>query len=108
MRSSPTPEISTADANDLIVRAYKAGYHARDAEVAALHRECSRLWLAAFGDRERREYLLDRLDRAAELADRDDVDDVLDETWRIYCESLIKVREPVQLNPTTEHFKEVA
>lgn len=64
-------------------------------EVRAAKLEADRLWLRCFGDADRREYLLGRLDRAAALANRPDVDDVLDEAWRIYCASLSDVRAEV-------------
>lgn len=71
-------------------------------EVHAAQLDADRLWLIAFGEKERRDYLLDRLDAAAELANRPDVDDVLDEAWRIYLTNLDNIREPVRLD-TTEH-----
>lgn len=71
-------------------------------EVRAAQIDADRLWLIAFGEKDRREYLLERLDAAAELANRPDVDDVLDETWRIYLTNLENIREPVRL-ATTEH-----
>lgn len=67
----------------------------RDKELHAAKLDADRLWLISFGDKDRTEYLLSRLDRAAELADRPDVDDVLDEAWRIYCASLDNVRSAV-------------
>ncbi|MBG9887050.1 hypothetical protein ABE10_11025 [Bacillus toyonensis] len=89
--------------------AYESGRRSRDDEIRALRVERDRYWLLAFGEKERRQFLLDRLDRAAELADRPDVDDVLDEAWQIYLASLDNLREPVRLPaPTTEDRKEVA
>ena len=67
----------------------------REGEVRVAKLEADRLWLRCFGDADRRDYLLDRLDRAAALANRPDVDDILDEAWRIYCESLSDVRSEV-------------
>lgn len=78
------------------------GRQQRAGEVQAAKLEADRLWLLAFGDDDRKQYLLDRLDQAADLSNRPDVDDVLDETWRIFLASLDTIREPVRLN-TTEH-----
>lgn len=69
----------------------------REPEVRAAKLEADRLWLISFGEKERKAYLLDRLDRAAELANRPDVDDVLDEAWRLYCASLGDVRAAVSV-----------
>lgn len=71
------------------------GRQQMEPEVRAAKLEADRLWLRCFGEAERRDYLLDRLDRAASLANRPDVDDVLDEAWRIYCASLNDVRSEV-------------
>lgn len=71
------------------------GRQQREPELRAAKLESDRLWLQCFGNAERREYLLSRLDRAAQLANRPDVDDVLDEAWRIYCDSLNNVRSEV-------------
>lgn len=71
-------------------------------EVRAAQLDADRLWLVAFGEKDRRDYLLERLDSAAELANRPDVDDVLDEAWRIYLTNLDNIREPVRL-ATTEY-----
>lgn len=71
------------------------GRHQMQPEVRAAKLEADRLWLRCFGEADRREYLLGRLDQAAALANRPDVDDVLDETWRVYCESLGDVRSEV-------------
>ncbi|MBD8012662.1 hypothetical protein H9633_10170 [Microbacterium sp. Re1] len=71
------------------------GRQQMEPELQAAKLEADRLWLRCFGEAERREYLLDRLDRAASLANRPDVDDVLDEAWRIYCASLNDVRAEV-------------
>lgn len=84
------------------------GRASRDDEVRSLRLEADRLWLCSFGDKERLDYLLARLDRAAELADRPDVDDVLDEAWRIYLASLENIRQPVALPTTLNDHKEVA
>jgi hypothetical protein len=73
------------------------GRQQREPEVRAAKLEADRLWLQCFGESERREYLLSRLDRAAQLANRPDVDNVLDEAWRIYCASLNDVRSEVTL-----------
>ena len=70
-------------------------------DLRAARHEADRLWLRAFGDEERQDHLLARLDDAASLANRPDVDDVLDEAWRIYLANLDTIREPVRL-PTTE------
>jgi len=71
-------------------------------DLGAARLEADRLWLRAFGDEERKDYLLQRLDDAAELANRPDVDDILDETWRIYLANLDTVREPVTLATTED------
>lgn len=71
------------------------GREQREPELRAAKLEADRLWLQCFGESERREYLLNRLDRAAQLANRPDVDDVLDEAWRLYCASLNDVRSEV-------------
>lgn len=71
------------------------GRQQMEPEVRAAKLEADRLWLRSFGEADRRDYLLDRLDRAAALANRPDVDDVLDEAWRIYCASLNDVRAEV-------------
>ncbi|AQY01608.1 hypothetical protein [Microbacterium foliorum] len=88
--------------------AYEQGRRSRDAEVHLLKIDADRLWLRAFGDSDRQQYLLDRLDRAADLANRPDVDDVLDEAWQIYLASLDNIREPIRLTPTQNIRKEVA
>ena len=93
--------------NTLFTVAFEQGRASRDDEVRQLKLDADRLWLRSFVPRDRQEYLLARLDRAAELADRPDVDDVLDEAWRIYVASLDKIREPIRLT-TTQEFKEVA
>lgn len=71
------------------------GRQQREPELRAAKLEADRLWLQCFGESERREYLLSRLDRAAHIADRPDVDNVLDEAWRVYCASLNDVRSEV-------------
>lgn len=71
------------------------GRQQMEPDVRAAKLDADRLWLRCFGEADRREYLLDRLDRAATLANRPDVDDVLDEAWRIYCASLNDVRSEV-------------
>ncbi len=76
--------------------------------MAALKLDADRLWLVSFGAKDRQQYLLDRLEQAADLANRPDVDDVLDETWRIYLASLDNLREPIQLPTTQFKRKEVA
>lgn len=73
------------------------GRQQREPDLRAAKLEADRLWLQQFGEPERREYLLDRLDRAAQLANRPDVGDVLDEAWRVYCESLTSVRSEVRV-----------
>lgn len=94
--------------NTLWQIAFEQGRHSRDAEVDRLTLDANRLWLRAFGDSERQQYLLDRLDRAADLANRPDVDDVLDEAWRIYLAGLDDIREPIRLISTQHTRKEVA
>ncbi|REJ06292.1 hypothetical protein DY023_06585 [Microbacterium bovistercoris] len=69
--------------------------------------ERDRYWLRSFPDAERQEYLLSRLDQAAALANRPDVDDVLDEAWRLYCAGLNNIREPIRLT-VTQDCREVA
>ncbi|WP_288873042.1 hypothetical protein [uncultured Microbacterium sp.] len=71
-------------------------------ELRTARLDADRLWLRAFGDEERKDYLLQRLNVAAVLADRPDVDDVLDEAWHIYVSSLDAIRKPVTLATTTE------
>lgn len=89
--------------------AYSQGRASRDPEVRQLQLEADRYWLRAFADKDRQEYLLSRLDQAAELANRPDVDDVLDEAWRIYCAGLDDIRQPIALPVSTQHTsKEVA
>ena len=80
--------------------AYTQGRASRDDEVRDLKLEADRYWLRAFADKDRQEYLLSRLDQAADNANRPDVDDVLDEAWQIYLASLDNIREPVQLHTT--------
>ncbi|KJL35463.1 hypothetical protein RS86_00459 [Microbacterium azadirachtae] len=84
------------------------GRSSRDEEVRLLRLDADRLWLCSFGDKERLDYLLARLDRAAELADRPDVDDVLDEAWRIYLASLDNIRQPITLPTSSKTMREVA
>ena len=81
---------------------YEQGRSSRDAEVQQLRVDADRYWLRAFADKDKQEYLLSRLDQAADLANRPDVDDVLDETWRIYLASLDNLRDPVRITTTTE------
>lgn len=71
------------------------GRQQREYEIRAAKLEADRLWLRCFGEADRRDYLLNRLDQAAALANRPDVDDVLDEAWRLYCASLNDVRSEV-------------
>lgn len=71
------------------------GRQQREPEVRAAKLEADRLWLRSFAPKDRQEFLLARLDRAAQLANRPDVDNVLDEAWRIYCDSLNDVRSEV-------------
>ncbi|WP_344819390.1 hypothetical protein [Microbacterium soli] len=87
--------------------AYEQGRSSRDEDVHRLRVEADRLWLLAMPQTERRDYLLDRLDEAARLANRPDVDDVLDEAWHIYLNSLDNIRQPIMLHPT-EHGRKVA
>lgn len=94
--------------NTLWTVAFEQGRRSRDAEVARVRLDADRLWLRAFGDSDRQQYLLDRLDEAAELASRPDVDDVLDEAWRIYLASLDNIREPIRLTSPQHTRKEVA
>lgn len=70
--------------------------------------DADRLWLRAFVDNDRQQYLLERLDQAADLANRPDVDDVLDEAWQIYLASLDNIREPIRFTSTQDTRKEVA
>lgn len=97
---------------DAIVSLYNLGVldgrSQREQEVRAAKLDADRLWLRAFGDETRRQYLLDRLDQAAELANRPDVDDVLDEAWQTYLASLDNIREPIRLTSTQHPRKEVA
>lgn len=85
--------ISSVEANDLVVAAFKAGWHARDREVAALQLDADRLWLISFGDQKGRDFLLNRLDRIAAMSDPDAE---LDEVFAAYCESLRNVRQEVR------------
>lgn len=94
--------------NTLWTVAFEQGRRSRDEEVDALKFDADRLWLVSFGAKDRQQYLLDRLEQAADLANRPDVDDVLDETWRIYLASLDNLREPIQLPTTQRNRKEVA
>ncbi|WP_136044921.1 hypothetical protein [Microbacterium sp. K41] len=94
--------------NTLWTLAFEEGRRSRDHEVHALQLDADRWWLRAFGDQDRKQYLLERLEKAADLANRPDVDDVLDETWRIYLASLDNLREPIQLPTTQFKRKEVA
>lgn len=87
--------------------AYELGRASREDEIRLYKSDADRLWLRLFAPRERQDYLLNRLDQAAALADRPDVDAVLDEAWRIYVASLDNIREPIALT-ATKHFKEVA
>lgn len=96
---------------DAVVALYELGHThgatSRDEEVHRLRVEADRQWLIAQPSAERREYLLERLDQAARLANRPDVDDVLDEAWRVYVASLDTLREPIRLTPT-EHGRKAA
>lgn len=87
--------------------AFEQGRASREQEVLDAKHDADRLWLRCFGDKDRQEYLLDRLDRAADLANRPGVDDVLDEAWRIYLASLDQIREPIKLT-TAKETKEAA
>lgn len=97
---------------DAIVRLYELGYEqgraSRDEEVHALTVDRDRHWLLAQHGVDRQEYILSRLDAAARLANRADVDDVLDETWRIYLASLEHLREPIRLSTTKDISKGAA
>lgn len=76
--------------------AYCAGAASRDYEVQALQREADRLWLAAFAPKDRRDYLLQRLDAAFVAADAEaDLHNLLEVAWAKYLESLNNVREAV-------------
>lgn len=88
--------------NTLWNLAFEQGRASRESEVRELRLETDRYWLRAFVDKDRQEYLLARLDQAAVLASRPDVDDVLDEAWRIYLASLDNLREPIGLNTTED------
>lgn len=67
------------------------------AAIEELERECGRLWLRAFAPKERQKFLLDRLDRAAEIMSAaGSIDDYLDAALELYCESLADVRKPVR------------
>ncbi|MGM1018003.1 MAG: hypothetical protein ACQEW8_10745 [Actinomycetota bacterium] len=87
---------------------FELGRASRDDEVRQLRLEGDRLWLRSFGEKERLDYLLSRLDRAAELADRADVDDVLDEAWGIYLAGLDNIRQPIALPATTQELQKGA
>ncbi|MBO0979901.1 hypothetical protein [Microbacterium sp. SD291] len=87
--------------------AYTQGRASRDDEIRVMRIDADRHWLLAMPDTTRRAYLLSRLDQAAELANRPDVDDVLDEAWRIYLANLDNIREPLRL-PSTEHGRTAA
>lgn len=91
---------------DAIMRLYELGYEqgrsSRDEEVHALTVDRDRHWLLAMPESDRREYVLSRLDQAARLANRPDVDDVLDETWRLYLAGLNTIREPVRFHETKD------
>lgn len=97
---------------DAIMRLYELGYEqgrvSRDEEVHALAVDRDRHWLLAQPANERQEYLLNRLDEAARLANRPDVDDVLNETWRLYVAGLNTIRQPIVAPMTTQNLKEVA
>ncbi|WP_309065346.1 hypothetical protein [Microbacterium sp.] len=86
---------------------YQHGSASRDEEVHNLRVDRDRHWLLALPEDDRRSYLLDRLDEAARLANRPDVDDVLDEAWRLYVASLNNLRKPVRLT-STEHGRKAA
>lgn len=96
---------------DAVVSLYWLGYNngaaSRDEEVHKLRVDRDRHWLLAQPADDRRTYLLDRLDEAARLANRPDVDDVLDEAWRLYVASLNNLRKPVRLT-STEHGRKAA
>ncbi|WP_311257184.1 hypothetical protein [Microbacterium sp. WCS2018Hpa-9] len=88
--------------NTLWNLAFEQGQRSRDTEVEQLKLDADRMWLRAFADPERKQFLIDRLDQAADLANRPDVDDVLDEAWRIYLANLDTLREPVRLETTED------
>lgn len=70
------------------------------AENARLRHEGNRLWLLAFSPAERREMLLERLDRAhAAMADWATVDDALDAAWQAFLDGLDDLRPPISLHP---------
>ncbi|WP_186307493.1 hypothetical protein [Microbacterium sp. 1.5R] len=77
-------------------------------EVRAAKLDADRLWLRAFGEEDRKAYLLSRLNDAADLANQPDVDDVLDEAWRVYLASLENVRHPIRPTTTEESSHEHA
>lgn len=70
--------------------------------------DADRLWLRSFAPQDQREYLLARLDRAAEIvADTGNIEHHMDEAWRLYVASLDNIREPITLTKTQD-LKEVA
>ncbi|GGD83172.1 hypothetical protein [Microbacterium murale] len=70
--------------------------------------DADRLWLRSFGPKDQQDYLLSRLDRAAEIvADTGNIEHHMDEAWRLYVASLDNIREPITIHKTTQ-MKEVA
>lgn len=82
------------------------GRRSRDHEVRMLKHEADRLWLQTFSPEDRREYLLDRLDKIGALvaAHPTQPDDFLNEVITHYFTTLDNVREPVvHVSPQTEN-----
>lgn len=71
----------------------------REHEVQAAKHDADRLWLRSFTPADRHEYLLDRLDKAAELTAQNigASEDFLEGVLRNYFESLDGIREPAAL-----------
>lgn len=90
--------------------AYEQGRASREQEVLDAKHDADRLWLKCFGEKERQEYLLHRLDRAAEIiADTGNIEHHLDEAFRLYVASLDSIRKPIALPVSTQdHMKEAA
>ena len=68
-----------------------------------LRRECGRLWLLAHTPAERQKFLLDRLDRVAELEaadERGDLDAYYARVLASFDRSLDDLRAPIPIRPT--------
>lgn len=83
-----------------LFRLYQAGVAdgraQREPELAQARHEADRLWLLCFGEEERREYLLARLDEAARIAaDEGGIEGHLERAFALYCRSLDNVRGEV-------------